>query len=253
MPSVCRNGCCGMAKTALEASGGGILKIFYKPYETLMFRMAAQTGNILYSKISGKKRIMNMKAKHYLPLLLALFFAIGAKGQTVAVKTNLLYDATQTVNAGIEIGLAPKWTFDLSGNYNSWSKSEYKKWKHWMVQPEARYWFCDRFSRHFLGFHALGGEYNVGGLDTDFSIFGTDFSKLKDNRYQGWFAGGGVAYGYALALGKHWNLEFEIGVGYVYTKYDSYECMGCGKKVGTDLVHHYVGPTKGAINLVYIF
>ncbi len=28
MPSVCGNGCCGMAKTALEARGGGDFKDF---------------------------------------------------------------------------------------------------------------------------------------------------------------------------------------------------------------------------------
>lgn len=194
-----------------------------------------------------------MKIKYYLPLLAALFVALGAKGQNVAVKTNLLYDATATINAGVEIGLAPRWTVDLSGNFNGWEISDGNKWKHWMVQPEARYWFCDRFSRHFLGVHAHGGQYNVGGMDLGFSMLGTDFSKLKDHRYQGWFAGGGIAYGYAWALGKHWNLEFEVGVGYSYTKYDLFECAGCGKKVGTDLDHHYIGLTKGAINLVYLF
>ena len=47
-----------------------------------------------------------------------------AKGQDVAIKTNLLYDATRTVNAGIEVGLAPRWTIDLSGNYNAWWANE---------------------------------------------------------------------------------------------------------------------------------
>ena len=194
-----------------------------------------------------------MRIKIYLLLLVLPFFAIGAKAQDVAVKTNLLYDATATVNAGVEFGLAPKWTLDLSGTFNAWEISEGKKWKHWMAQPEARYWFCDRFSRHFLGIHAHGGQYNIGGVNADFSIFGTDFSKLKDSRYQGWFVGGGIAYGYALILGKHWNMEFEIGIGYSYTRYDLFECAGCGKKVGSDLEHHYYGPTKGAINLVYVF
>lgn len=38
--------------------------------------------------------------------------------QKVAVKTNLLYDATTTMNLGLEIGLGKKWSLDLSGNYN---------------------------------------------------------------------------------------------------------------------------------------
>ena len=30
-------------------------------------------------------------------------------------------------------------------------------------------------------------------------------------------------------------------------------CTGCGKKIETDKPHHYVGPTKTAVNLVYVF
>ena len=59
----------------------------------------------------------------------------------------------------------------------------------------------------------------------------TDARKLKDSRYQGWFVGAGVAYGYAWILGRHWNLEAEIGIGYSYTRYDRFRCTGCGREV----------------------
>ena len=76
-------------------------------------------------------------------LTIALFcfgFSAGAFAQKVGIKTNLLYDATTTMNLGIEFGLAPKWTLDISGNYNPWTFSENRKMKHWLIQPEARYW-----------------------------------------------------------------------------------------------------------------
>lgn len=186
-------------------------------------------------------------------VFVGMMLATQLQAQKVAVKTNLLYDATATINAGIEFGLAPKWTLDLSGNFNGWTMSHDRKWKHWMAQPEARYWFCDRFAGHFLGFHALGGQYNVGHLKNNIKFLGTDFSKLSDSRYQGWFIGAGIAYGYAWVLNKHWNLEGEIGVGYVYTEFDRFNCKGCGKKVEEDKNHHYFGPTKAAINLIYVF
>ena len=44
------------------------------------------------------------------------------------------------------------------------------------------------------GFHALGGSHNIGGMDLDFKFLGTDFSKLKDYRYEGWFIGAGERY-----------------------------------------------------------
>lgn len=185
--------------------------------------------------------------------LLTVLLAAGAaaKAQDVAVKTNLLYDATATVNAGIEVGLAPRWTLDLSGNYNGWTIRGHK-WKHWLAQPELRYWFCDRFAGHFLGLHALGGQYNVGLIPNDIKFLGTDFSQLTDHRFQGWGVGAGIAYGYAFILGRNWNLELEVGAGYVYLDYDKYQCTTCSRKVGENQ-RHYIGPTKAAINLVYVF
>ena len=193
---------------------------------------------------------MNLK-KGLLLLACALGCSISAKCQQVALKTNLLYDATATVNLGLETTLAPRWSLDLSGNYNKWSVQEHK-WKHWLVQPEARYWFCDALAKHFLGFHLLGGQFNVGNIKNNISFLGSDLSKLTDHRYQGWAVGAGIAYGYAFALGHHWNLELELGFGYAYLNYDRFVCKGCGTKVGSN-DHHYVGPTKAAINLVYLF
>ena len=99
-----------------------------------------------------------MKLKIYLILCVGLFFSLNARSQVVALKSNLLYDAAATINAGAEVGLAPKWTLDVSGNYNGWTLSHGRKWKHWLIQPEARYWLCDRFSGHFFGLHAHGGK-----------------------------------------------------------------------------------------------
>lgn len=192
-----------------------------------------------------------MKLKLFISLLLGIFFTANIGAQDVAVKTNLLYDATASINVGTEIGLAPKWTFDLSGNFNAWEMGGDKKWKHWFVQPEVRYWFCDRFAGHFVGAHLIGGQYNIGGIGFKYTILGSDID--KQNRFQGWFGGIGLAYGYTWILGKHWNLEAEIGLGYMFTRYDKFECAGCGKKVAEDVDKHYVGPTKAALNLVYVF
>lgn len=190
-------------------------------------------------------------------LLISLLFVVSglchsASAQDVAVKTNLLSDAALSPNLGIEVGLAPKWTFDLSGQLNAWKIKEHR-WKHWLVQPEARYWFCRRFSGHFIGVHALGGQYNAGGLTHARDILWLPLSHLKDRRYQGWFVGGGVAYGYTWILSRHWSFEAEIGVGYAYTRYDVYPCAKCGTKLAKDCPRHYVGPTKAALNIVFNF
>lgn len=194
---------------------------------------------------------MKMKFK-WIVMLVMLFFLTGIKAQEVVLKTNLVSDAILSPNLGVEIGMAPRWTLDLNGNINAWNINGHS-WKHWMVQPEARYWFCNRWAGHFVGVHIHGGQYNVGALKNNISFLGSDFSNLSDKRYQGWFAGVGVAYGYAWILNKRWTLEAEIGLGYAYTRFDVYPCATCGKKIEKDKPHHYVGPTKAAVNLVYVF
>ena len=134
-------------------------------------------------------------------ILLLLTVVVGSiqsmMSQDAALKTNLLADGLLNPNIGIEVGLAPKWTFDATGQFNAWTLSHNRRWKHWAVQPEVRYWFCDRFGGHFVGMHMHGGQYNIGGFNGRLNLFGTDARKLKDSRFQGWFIGAGVGYGYA--------------------------------------------------------
>lgn len=174
----------------------------------------------------------------------------------LVVKTNLLYDATATINLGVEIGLGNHTTLDISGNYNNWTFSGNRKMKHWLVQPELRYWTCNRFSGSFWGIHAHYARYNMGGmLPWGFKtgkMFGTiENKRMAEHRYQGWLVGGGVNYGYHWILGKRWGLETEIGAGYAYLKYDKYPCYKCGKRISSKH-ENYFGPTKASISLVYI-
>ena len=185
-------------------------------------------------------------------IALCAICAGGAFAQKVAIKSNLLYDAALTPSVGVEIGLAPKWTLDLSGQINNWDVNGHM-WKQWVVQPEIRYWLCRRFSGHFFAAHALGGQYNFGKFDLPFKFLGTDFGEFKDFRPQGWMAGAGVGYGYSWIIDRHWNFEAEIGIGWVYTKYDTYRCANCGKKVKSGTPHNYVGLTKAALNIIYAF
>ena len=180
-------------------------------------------------------------------------YAIPAHAGDVALKTNLLYDATASANLGVEFGFAKQWSLDVSGDINFWNIGG-KRWRHWFAQPEFRYWFCHRSIGHFIGIDLHGGQYNMGKFGVDgFKFLGTDFRNLKDRRYQGWFAGAGIAYGYSWAFSEHWGMEAEIGIGWAYSRYDAYLCESCNKKIINNAVHNYFGLTKAAINLVYNF
>ncbi len=176
----------------------------------------------------------------------------AANAQDVALKTNLINDIALSPNIGVEVGLAPKWTLDMTAEMNLW-KVDGRSWKHLYFQPEARYWFCQRFSGHFIGFHALGGIYNFGKLNLPFNMLGSNLKELKDKRYQGWAAGAGVVYGYAWPLHKHWNIEAALGIGWLYTRFDSYPCQVCGTKIDRNKSHNYFGPTKLSVAVEYIF
>lgn len=176
----------------------------------------------------------------------------AANAQDVALKTNLINDIALSPNIGVEVGLAPKWTLDMTAEMNLW-KVDDRSWKHLYFQPEARYWFCQRFSGHFIGFHALGGIYNFGKLNLPFNMLGSNLKELKDKRYQGWAAGAGVVYGYAWPLHKHWNIEAALGIGWLYTRFDSYPCQVCGTKIDRNKSHNYFGPTKLSVAVEYIF
>ena len=91
-----------------------------------------------------------------------LLFSLQAFSQRVAIKNNLVYDALLTPNLSLEFSFWEKWTLDTQVGMNFFfykndpTADEYKtkKWSHWLVQPEIRYWICERFNGWFLGLHA---------------------------------------------------------------------------------------------------
>ncbi len=169
--------------------------------------------------------------------ILAFGFLPEAGAQDVAVKTNGLYWATTTPNLGLEVAFDPKWTVDLSGGYNPWTFSDDKKMRCWLVQPELRYWICEKFEGHFVGVHLHGAQF---------------FGGFSDKRYDGYLAGGGVTYGYDWILSPHWNVEAALGVGYAHLWYKQSPRIPC-LKCWTNKTREYVGVTKLSVSIVYLF
>jgi outer membrane protein OmpA-like peptidoglycan-associated protein len=162
---------------------------------------------------------------------------------TVSLKTNLLYDATTTLNLGVEVPVGRKWSIDVPVNYNPWTFEGGRKIKHWLVQPAVRYWMKQTFEGSFFGAHTHGAQYNVARIG-------------GESRYQGWLAGAGLSYGYRWNWSRHWGMEAEIGVGYAHLDYSKYdipsECGVCGTLVRRT-TKNYFGVTKAALSLVHTF
>ena len=189
-----------------------------------------------------------MKHIYIFALAMMLIASSGTvKAQDVALKTNLLGWATTSLNAGVEIGTAEKQTVQLFATINPWKFSGDKKVRFWKVEPEYRWWTCQRFGGSFFGLHALAGEYNIKNVDLP---FGTLPKTKRGRHYEGWYIGAGVTYGYQWLLSRHWNMEASLGVGYAYSPYKLYgRCARCLEKNH----RNYVGPTKAALSMIYIF
>lgn len=182
-----------------------------------------------------------------LTVLLVWCFTPEIRAQQVAVKSNLLYDVTSTINLGMEFGLNRKWTLDVPFNLNPWKFSDGTRLRHWGVQPEVRYWFCERFRRTFVGLHAHYADFNVGGLP-DWSLISENMQK---NRYQGHLYGAGLSVGHAWILKRRWGLEATVGLGYAHIVYDKFPCAECGSRI-KDSSKNYFGPTKVGLSLIYL-
>lgn len=139
-----------------------------------------------------------------------LFCLADLHSQILAVKSDLLTGALSSPNFGVEVKLSNRLTLEAGFHYNPFPAGGDKRWKHWFVQPELRYWMCQPFGGHFFGAHLLYGVYNVGGMKLPLGLF----KGVRSSRYEGDFMGLGVSYGYHFILAPRWSIETSVGVGF---------------------------------------
>ena len=226
-----QNGTIGEDKTSAAAESGAAVIVEEVVTETTA--VAAVPATVPESAPQAAEVVDNMEA-------------VVDRPPFVALKTNILYDATATINLGVEFRTGKRTSIDVSGNWNPFTFGDNRKWKHVLIQPEFRWWLKESFGGHFFGAHVQYAYYNAGNLPKPFS------SNLRDHRFEGWLTGVGVSYGYRWNFTPNWGLEATIGVGYAYMDYDKYECQTCGSKVGSN-TKNYFGPTKAGVTLIYTF
>lgn len=181
-------------------------------------------------------------------ILLLLLICCKLSAQEFAVKTNALYWATVTPNIGVEFGLSEKFTMSAMGGYNFMTyedtSTKASSTKHWLAMLEARYWFCRKFERTFIGLNALYTDFSIAEVPI--------INKPKGEYWQGIGYGGGVTVGHHWAIGKRWGLELSAGVGVIFFDYDKYTVGDCNNLAGTSKPT-YFGPTKLSLSFMYFF
>jgi len=165
-----------------------------------------------------------MRIKISLLILLSIFlYNVQAQNDSsesnYLVKTNMLYALTGTINASMECKFSDNVSAEFSVNLNPW---DYGSWtmRHFLFQPEIRYWLKQTYDHAFIGAHLIYANYNFAGLKLPFGIYGG--YDLREYRYEGNFYGFGIATGYQWHFNKSWGMEASFGIGYTYWSYDKF-------------------------------
>ena len=166
----------------------------------------------------------------------------------VALRTNLLYDATLSPNFGLDVRVDSAWTVGLLAGINAWDidKEKNKKWRHALFSLRARNYRKGLFHKNYIEFDAIYSHFNVGNTKIPFGLY----SAVKDRRLQGDLVALGGKYGYSWILARNWRIEAEAGVAVGYAWFKEYDCDHCGTYYGKgDRI--FLLPQLG-VNVVYI-
>ncbi|MDL2319599.1 DUF3575 domain-containing protein [Alistipes sp. OttesenSCG-928-B03] len=187
-------------------------------------------GNVLQRDTtwyeSQQNEVYSYSAKSLKPVTgqsITLQVEYPSRCNNFAIKTNILYLATLSPNLGVEFGLGQKTSLELSAGFSPWVKKAAedaqavaqpadKKFVHWLVKPEFRYWFRERFNGHFLGINALYTDFEVAGYKVP-KVF------KEELQYDGYAVGGSLVYGYNWRFDLRWSMEFSLGAGMLYMYY----------------------------------
>lgn len=74
---------------------------------------------------------------------------------------------------------------------------------------------------------------------------------MGDRRYEGFLYGAGLSYGYQWVVGRRWNIEAMLGVGYIRSEYDRYVWKRCGRVSGQRR-RNYFGPTRVGVSVGFM-
>lgn len=167
----------------------------------------------------------------------------------IALRTNLLYDATLSPNIGVDVRVDSTWTVGLLAGINAWDidKEKNKKWRHMLFSLRARKFLNESvFHKGYIEADVIYSHFNVGNVKFPFGLY----KSVRDRRLQGDLVALGGKYGYSWILARNWRIEAEAGVAVGYAWFKEYDCPHCGTFLGNgDRI--FLLPQLG-INIVYV-
>jgi len=164
------------------------------------------------------------------------------------LRTNLLYNATLTPTVGFEWHINRSCGIKVDGSYSHWGGRHGMVQNILLVNPEVRLYI-----KHTTPFYiGMGG--NLGRINIYRGVTGSLFF-AEDSGYQGSFFGGCITAGYKLILSRYFGCDFNLGLGYMYFKYDSFTVIDRQRVYQTvrqkDAVKNLPGPAQAGVSLVW--
>lgn len=171
----------------------------------------------------------------------------------MALKTNMLYDVALVPNVGVEFYLGRNFSISADWEY-AWWNSDSSKW-YWRIYGgdiAVKKWFGRKAEEKPLTGHHAGIYLQT--LTYDFETGG-----------RGYMAGepggtifdranyvAGVEYGYSLPIARRLNIDFTLGIGYMWGKYYEYLPIDNCYVWQATKKRSFFGPTKLGVSLVWL-
>lgn len=128
----------------------------------------------------------------------------------IRIRANALGWGLVVPNIGAEVGLSEHTTFVAEGYYAPLWDTKGFRMKGWMVTPEFRYYFCEKFNKHYIGVHGNYGDLDRLQITSRYNI------------REGQAYGAGLTYGHQWIYNHNWSFDLFCGLGWWQTKVDIY-------------------------------
>lgn len=163
----------------------------------------------------------------------------------ISFKTNFLYDAVLVPNIGVELNLYKNFTVYGDIMYADWNlPSRHTYWNLYGAQAGMRKYFGKAASeRSFTGHHA-GIYCQALAYDLQVGFIGQQTPSIN--------IGAGLEYGYSFPVALGFNIDVELGIGYLTGKYYEYDVKDDHYAWRGTIHRNWFGPTKASVSLVWI-
>lgn len=168
-------------------------------------------------------------------------------GVRLFATTNLLYDAALTPNVGLgfcitdRLSIMADWMFARWGNHD---KRRY--WRIYGGDVDVKYHVGNIRKNSPLGGHHIGVYASLACYDFQAGLSHTGVLSDKYNYAVG------VSYTYTLPIASRLNIDFNLGVGYLWGKFKKHTPMDdCDVWLSTHNLR-WIGPTRVGVSLVWL-